>query len=166
MSWDDIYNYLGVRDFIYYVSSSQIQDMLWPIKLVFILFSAAFLICVVYFYLNSSYIQYQFLQDVSEFFSWQAYGMRDTSKRWKKIKEKITVGTEAEYKLAIIDADDFLYKTLEDRGFEGETFEEIIQKASHKMITNADEILAAHEIRNSIVYEPDYKMDIEVAKKI
>lgn len=166
ITWDYIYTLLNVRDFIYFVSSSQIQDMLLPVKLIFVLFSGVFLILVVYFYINSSYIEFQFLQDITEFLSWQAYGLRETTKRWNKIKKKIVYGTEAEYKLAIIEADDFLYKTLEDRGFDGETFEELVEKASRRMIPNSAEVLEAHEVRNSIIYEPDYELNTEEAKQL
>lgn len=166
MTWIDLYNYLGIKDFIYYISSPQIQDMLFPVKLVFISFAMFFLVGVVYFMVNSSWLQYKFLEDVTEFFSWQPYGLRAISKRWKKIKEKIDTGVEAEYKLAIIEADDFLGEMLEERGFLEENFEESIKKAGKGMLPNLDEILAAHEARNSVVYNPDSRVDPEEVKNI
>lgn len=89
MTWDFIYNFFGIKDFIYFISSSQIQDMLFPIKLVFVVFAMFFLAFVIYFMINSSWLQYKFLEDVTEFFSWQAYGQREMSKRWSKVKKRI-----------------------------------------------------------------------------
>lgn len=166
MTWESLYNTLGIRDFIYFISSSQIQDLLFPVKLVFVLFSAFFLIFVVYFMLNSSWLQYKFLEDVTEFFSWQAYGQREMRKQWGKIKKRIESGTESDYKLAIIDADDYLIQVLDNRGYEGDSFEESIKNAGRLMTSFVDEILRAHEIRNSIVYNPDYKLSAVEAKKI
>ncbi len=166
MSWETVYNYLGIKDFIYYISSPQIQDMLFPVKLVFVFFAMFFLAAVIYFMINSSWLQYKFLEDVTEFFSWQSYGMRAISKRWKKIKEKLDTGADAEYKLAIIEADDFLGEMLEERGFLEKSFEESIQKIGKGILPNLEEILSAHEIRNSIVYNPDFKIDAEKAKNI
>src|SRR3989338_7017931 len=85
MTWIDFYNFLGIRDFIYYISSPQIQDMLFPVKLVFVCFAMFFLAGVIYFTVNSSWLQYKFLEDVTEFFFLQSYGLRIISKRLKKI---------------------------------------------------------------------------------
>ena len=166
MSWETIYNFFGIKDFIYFISSSQIQDMLFPVKLVFGFFSMFFLVGVIYFMFNSSWLQYKFLEDVSEFFSWQSYGSRQISKRWSKIKKRIESGSESEYKLAVIEADDFLNEVLEKHGYEGKNFQETLDKAAKFIMPIIDDVLAAHEVRNSIVYDPNYKLDTEQAKKI
>lgn len=166
MTWEYIYNFFGIKDFIYYISSSQIQDMLFPVKIVFIFCGAFFLIFVIYFMINSSWLQYKFLEDVTEFFSWQAYGQRQMSKQWGKIKKRTESGAESDYKLAIIDADDFLEEVLDNRGYDGKDFEEIINKAGRLIAPILKDVLKAHEIRNSIVYNPDYKLSAAEAKKI
>ena len=166
ITWEYIYSLLGIRDFIYFIDSPSIQDALFPIKLVFILFTIFFFGAVMYFYINSSYIQYYFLQDTVEFLSWQPYGLRQINKRWQKIVKKIDSGGENEYKLAIIEADDFLYKTLEDKGFEGESFEELLTSASSKILPSYEVILSAHNLRNEVVHNSDYNLDLEMARVI
>lgn len=166
MTWEAIYNLLGIRDFIYFISSSQIQDMLFPVKLVFIFYSIFFLVTVIYLMLNSSWLQYKFLEDITEFFSWQAFGQREMQKQWDRIKKRTETGAESDYKLAVIDADDFLAEVLDNRGYDGDNFEEIINKAGRLIEPILNEVLVAHEIRNSIVYNPDYKLSIEQAKKV
>lgn len=166
MSWEQFYNLFGIKDFIYFISSSQIQDMLFPVKLIFVSFAMFFLAFVIYFMINSSWLQYKFLEDVTEFFSWQSYGSREMSKRWNKIRKRIESGAEGDYKLAIIDADDFLEEVLDDRGYEGKDFNEMIQKSSKLISSILNDVLAAHEVRNSIVYDPEFKLSAEQAKKI
>ena len=165
-SWEQIYDFFGIREFIYFVSSPSIQAELLPVKIVFILFSVLFLFCVFYLYSESSYIKYQFLQDVIEFFSWKAYGLREIEKRWARIMKGVKSGTENEYKLAVIEADDFLYETLEEAGYKGETFDELIARVNPKMLPNFDDLVSAHSERNSIVYDPNYRLDPEKGKKI
>lgn len=165
MSWEAIYNYLGIKDFIYFISSPQLQDTLFPIKLVFVTFAMFFLAGVIYFMINSSWLQYKFLEDVTEFFSWQSYGLREIAKRWANIRKRVEGGNEAELKLAIIEADDFLAEILDERGFSGKNIEEMLHKAGRSMVGNLDDVLQAHEMRNSIVYNPDFKLDAEKAKK-
>ncbi|MCX6723148.1 MAG: hypothetical protein NT094_03720 [Candidatus Staskawiczbacteria bacterium] len=166
MTWEALYNFFGIRDFIYFISSSQIQDMLFPVKIVFIFCSIFFLIAIIYFMLNSSWLQYKFLEDITEFFSWQAFGQREMQKQWDKVKKRTESGAESDYKLAIIDADDFLAEVLDNRGYDGDNFEEIIGKAGRLIAPILKDVLGAHEIRNSIVYNPDYKLSTDQAKKV
>jgi hypothetical protein len=166
MNWDAIYNFFGIKNFIYFISSSQIQDMLFPVKLVFVFFAMFFFVFVIYFMINSSWLQYKFLEDVTEFFSWQAYGQREISRQWNKIIKRTESGAESDYKLAIIDADDFLLEVLDERGYEGKDFQESIAKAGRLISSILGDVLSAHEARNSIDYNPDYKQPIDQAKKI
>lgn len=166
MSWDELYNLLGIKDFIYFISSSQLQDYLFPVRLIFVVFAMFFLAGVIYFMINSSWLQYKFLEDVTEFFSWQSYGLREISKRWTKIKKRIETGAESDYKLAIIEADDFLSEVLMNSGFEEDSFQDSIKRASRMFSSGIDEILSAHEVRNSIVYNPDYKISAEQTKSL
>lgn len=166
MTWEYIYNLFGIKDFIYYISSSQIQDILFPVKVVFIFCAVFFLVFVIYFMLNSSWLQYKFLEDVTEFFSWQAYGQREMQKQWDRIKKRTESGAESDYKLAIIDADDFLAEVLDNRGYDGKDFEEIIKKVGKLIAPILNDVLKAHETRNSIVYNPDYKLLATEAQKI
>jgi len=165
MDWEWLYNQLGIREFVYFISSSQIQDALFPVKMVFMTFTMFFLAAVIYFMINSSWLQYKFLEDVTEFFSWQSYGLRELTKRWSRIKKRADSGVEAELKLAIIEADDFLLEVLDDRGFEAKTLEESIEKAGKSMVPNISDVLSAHEMRNSIVYNPDFVIDQDRAKR-
>jgi len=110
-------------------------------------------------------MQYKFLEDTAEFFSWKSYGTQQIAKRWQKIKKKVESGLESEYKLAIIEAEDFLSEILDERGFGEEDFEENIKNASRLISSIESQILSAHEIRNSIVYNPDYKIDEDQTKK-
>lgn len=164
--WEQLYGLLGVKDFMFFISSPAVQEQLFPIKAVFILFAAFFFCAVIYFYFNSSYIRYQFLQDTVEFLSWQSYGLREVNKRLRKIMKKVESGLENDLKLAIIEMDDLLYQTLDARGYEGQTFEEVAQNAGRRMLPQPEDILTAHQVRNSIVYDPNYKLDISAARKI
>ncbi|MDP3882919.1 MAG: hypothetical protein Q8Q48_02595 [Candidatus Staskawiczbacteria bacterium] len=164
--WHSIYNFLGITDFIYFISSPELQDMLFPVKLIFVSFAMFFLAFVVYFMLNSSWLQYKFLEDVTEFFSWQAYGTREIAKQWNRIKKRAESGAEADYKLAIIDAEDFFMETLEKAGYEGKDFDESVAMSGRLLATTADELKLAHETRNSIVYDPDFRLSDDHAKRV
>jgi len=164
--WDRIYRFLGIKEIMDFISSSELQYELLPIKIGFILFILLFLGAVIYFYIKSSYVHYHILQDAAEFLYWQPSGLREVVKRWQKIIKRIEGGGEKEHKLAIVEADDLLFKVLEEQGYEGETFEELVNSARNKIMPNTKVILSNHAVRDSIVYNPDYQLDILVAKKI
>lgn len=165
-NWEKLYNALGMGDFMDFISSPALQDKLLLIKVVFVLFTAFFFCAVIYFYMNSSYLRYQFGQDFAEFFSWQAYGLRDVNRRWKRIARKIETESEKNYKLAIVEADDLLRQILEDAEFEGDTFEKLVDSAGERVLPNWQDILKAHHVRNLIVHDVNYKLDSNLAKKI
>ncbi|MEK7664012.1 MAG: hypothetical protein AAB340_00985 [Patescibacteria group bacterium] len=165
-NWERLYDALNIRDFIGFIMGSAIQDDLLPIKIIFILFTAFFFCAVMYFYVNSSYLKYQFMQDISEFLSWQAYGFREVNRHWRRVMKKIVTGSEKEYKIAIIEADDFLLEEMQDAEYRGDTFEEMVESASRRVLPNKDEVLYAHKVRNSLVHDVNYKLDLNLAKKI
>lgn len=111
-------------------------------------------------------MKYHFLEDFFEFFSWQAFGLKQIADRWRKIRKRLDSGIESEYKLAVIEGEDFLLETLDDRGFEGKSFEEILYATGSGLLSNQEEILSAHKIRNSIVYEPDFSISLEETKRV
>ena len=166
MTWESVYNFFGIKEFIYFISSPQLQEMLFPVKIVFIFCSVFFLIFVIYFMMNSSWLQNKFVEDVSEFFSWKAYGEKEMSKKWDRIRKRIKSGLEPDYKLAIIDADDLLLQVLDERGYEGKDFAETVNLAGNLMVPILNDVLSAHETRNSIVYDPDFKLSADQAQKI
>ena len=166
ITWEQIYNLLGIRDFIYFIDSPSIQDFLFPVKIVFILFALFFLVAVIYFMYVSSWVRIHFLEDVSEFFAWQAFGLKQIADKWKKIYKRLDSGLESEYKLAVIEGDDFLAEILDDSGYEGKTFEEILASAGRSAVPNQEEVIEAHKVRNSIVYEPDYNLTLDQTTKV
>ncbi len=163
--WDYIYRFLGIKEFMDMATSPELQARLLPVKILFIIFTLVFLFYVLYFYMNSSYLRFQFLQDVNEFFSWQAYGLKEINRRWKRITKNLGGENEEEHKLAIIEADDLLYQLMEEKGYEGGTFELLIEGVGIRVMPNQEEILFAHKIRNAIVYDTSYVLDIQIAKK-
>lgn len=166
MSWEQVYNFFGIKELIYFISDPRIQDMLFPVKLVFACFSTGMFILIIYFMMNSSWLQYKFLEDVTEFFAWQSYGLREVSRRLARIKKRTESGSDADYKLAIIDLDDFLNEVFDYRGYEGKTFEDSVKKAGRLIMPSQDEVIQAHQTRNSIVYNPNFNLSQDQAKKI
>jgi len=59
----------------------------------------------------------------------------------------------------------FLAEVLEERGFAGKTIDDAIEKAGKVIAPSLDDVKRAHEVRNSIVYNPEFRLTEETGKK-
>jgi len=157
---------MDFSNLISHLSSNEISGILFSFQNAFFLLSFFFFIIVLSLFLKTTWKKYAFIEDTVHFFTFRPYGIKKFTKSWQRISKKLKNGDESEYKLAIIEADEMLNDTLEKVGYSGETLEEKIDKVSLVVISNKEEILEVHKIRNSIVYNPNYKVELEEAKKL
>ncbi len=136
------------------------------LKIIFIVISLFFLVVIFYSLRKSSWLKYRFLQDVVEILTYRPYGVKKMAKIWSKIKGRLELGAESEYKLAVIEADSMLNDVLERMGFKGEILGDRLKQVTTDILPNVEESREAHKIRNNIVYDPDYKLTLDQAKKV
>jgi hypothetical protein len=137
------------------------------LKIIFLLFALVFIAAIIYFLKNSTWFRRVFLQDFVEFVTFSYYAMGKVTKAWEKIMGRLEKGTEDEAKLAILEADEILNETLNKMGYaKEETLGEKLDKVTSDTISNLGEILEAHKIRNNIIHDPDYRLNILEAQKI
>ncbi|TSC74889.1 MAG: hypothetical protein G01um101430_706 [Parcubacteria group bacterium Gr01-1014_30] len=143
-------------------------NLLWLtwLKVVFMVFSA-FLVFVVFFFgfFRSEWLQLKFLFDAFSFFGYKPAAARKTQRQWAKIVSRLEKGLESEYKLAVIEADSFLDDILVKMNLKGESMVERLESAPRELISNVKDIESAHKIRNNIVHDPDYRLELEETKK-
>lgn len=77
--------------------------------------------------------------------------------RWEEIKRHIDSGKEAQWKLAIIEADALVDGILEKAGYQGETMGEKLSLITKDQIQSLDGLWFAHKMRNQIVHDPEFK---------
>ena len=95
------------------------------LRWLFIMVSIFFLTIIIRVTLKSeSWRNMNTFTDISEFASFRPRGLRKFGKRWRKIMARLESENEAEYKLAIIEADTILGETLGAMKLSGETTEQ------------------------------------------
>ena len=146
--------------------SREIQQKILPLKIIFIAISVFLFGWVVFLLKNTSWFKYYFALDLLEFLSYKPHQKIGLVKRWEKIKKRLERGWEAEAKLAIIEADKLLDDVLKLMGYGGTDIESRLKKLTTDKVTNLDALLKAHEIRNSIVHDPDYHLLLEKAEEV
>lgn len=84
---------------------------------------------------------------------------------WARIQKRLASKNEAEYKMAVIEADKLLDNILEAMGFKGDMLGEKLKTAKAVQMQHIDGIWEAHKIRNRIVHSPDEKISLSEAEK-
>ncbi|OHA79382.1 MAG: hypothetical protein A2747_03020 [Candidatus Yonathbacteria bacterium RIFCSPHIGHO2_01_FULL_44_41] len=80
--------------------------------------------------------------------------------QWQVILDHVNSESPAEWKLAILEADNILDEILEDQGYTGETVAEKLKTMSPTKIASYDDIWAAHKLRNQIAHGGAIDMDL------
>lgn len=149
-----------------YILSPELQQILLPTKIIFLAFSWLFL-CLIFFGLfKTSWLKEALLQDLVHFFTCKPYARQRMVRTWKKIQAKLKRGSEAEYKLAIIEADRLLDRALKNKGYLGKDLPEKLKKVIAEDLPSREKVLEAHKVRNNIVEDPDFRVSLKQAKEI
>ena len=139
---------------------------LFYLKIVFIVIGALFLLGVIFLLLKNTWLKRRFLEDWTEFLIYRPFGVKKTFKQWARVLKRLDTGKEPDYKLAVIEADGLLNDILKKMGYEGETMAKILEQLDATVLPNIEEIWKVHKIRNNIVHDPDYELNLEQARKI
>lgn len=153
-------------DILSYVNSISFSGLILVIKIIFLALSALFIIGIIFFLSQSSFLKISYFMDMTEFFTYRPFGVKKMVSDWAKITRRLDTGLESEYKLAIIEADSVLGDILKKMGFAGETLGERLEKLTIASLSNIEEVREAHRIRNNIVHDPDYRLTLDDAKKL
>ncbi len=81
---------------------------------------------------------------------------RRTLRAWKQIKKRLKTRETNQLKLAILEADKVLNEILRMAGYPGRNIDERLQQITSAQLSNIEEILQVHKIRNRIANEPDF----------
>ena len=155
-------------DLLLSISSPEIQANLIVVILKWLSITAGilFLIIILYVTTQTSWKTYSILSDVTEITTYRPYGLRRVGKDFGKIMKRLESNNEGEYKLALIEADTIIDTTLKKAYIAGDTLDDKLAKVTPTVIPNIAELKKAHEVRNKIVYDPDYKLSGTEARKI
>ena len=136
------------------------------IFILFFIFSTFLFFSIIYFLLKSDWWKRAFWQDLIEVLTFKPYEIKIYLKIWAKIEKRMEMGLEEEAKLAIIEADDLLNEALKKIGYQGESLGERLEKLDETSLPNLNEVFKAHSVRSNIIHDPDYKLNLEEAKRI
>lgn len=155
-----------MNEIISFITSPEIAEILSVLKIIFIILSLLFIVGIIFLLLKNSWLKFRFLESFTEFFIYRPFGVKRTFKQWLKITKRLETGREADYKLALLEADNLLDEILNKIGYKGESLGEKLKQLDPGTLPNLEEVWQAHKVRNNIVHDPDYRLSLEKAKKV
>ena len=160
----------NLQEILTIINAPEIQAKLLPLKILSILF-AIFVIVIIYIGAFRTkapgWLTFSVFADITTFLTYRPFGFRKIGKRkWGKITARLQTGSEAEYKLAVMEANTMLDDLLKKMRIRGDTIDERLQNTSEIIFPNLEELQEFQRIRNNIVYDPDYRLSSVDARKI
>lgn len=156
---------IDFEDILFFIISSEIQKTLLPVKIAFLAVSLILLGTLIFIISRTNYFQWLAIQDLSNFLRMGHIGAKKLTRQWNKILGRLDIANESEYKLAVIEADDMLDSSLKKMGYDGQTLEEKLGKLTSAVAPNIEQLHEVHRLRDHIVHDPDYRLDLNEAKK-
>lgn len=147
------------------IISPPFGKLLFYPEIAFLAVTLFFIVFIIFALIKSTWLKWLILNDLQEFFRHKPFGTKKVAGDWNKIKTKLDAGLEAEYKLAILEADSVMEDVLKRMGFVGASLGERLDKLTAVSLPNLDEVRLAHQTRNNVVHDPDYKLSLDEAKK-
>jgi len=156
---------ISLKDIIDFILNPYFEGYWFFLKPLFIIISLIFLVVIVWFLLTTSWLRRRAIEDTAEFVAYKPLGVKKTPREWVKIIKRLESEKESEYKLAVIEADSLLEDKLKRIGQKGDTLIGLLEKLDPVILSNIEKVKQAHEVRNSIVHNPDYSLTLDEAKK-
>lgn len=88
------------------------------------------------------------------------------AERFRAIERRLESDNPSQYKVAILEADQFADEILRESGYAGANMAERLAEIEPGQLTSYEALKAAHEVRNQIVNQPDFAIDREQAKDL
>lgn len=147
------------------ITNPPFAGLVFILKIGFISLSLTLLGIIVLFLSKTSWLKHRLTQNLIEFVTYKPFGAKKIDKQWMKIKQRLDTGMESEFKLAVIEADAMLDDILKKMGYNGESLGDKLKQVNADILPSLAEAQGAHEIRNNIVHDPDYRLNLDGAQK-
>lgn len=160
------FSYQATASLISDINSIAFQEKIFGFKLAVIIAGLILLAVIIYLLLRTNWLKFLLLESFVEFFTFKPYGVKKMNKSWLKIIARLDTFLESEYKVAVIEADDMLDSGLKKLGYAGKDLDERLGKINPAILSNIENVRETHKIRDLLVSDPNYRLDLDRAQKI
>ena len=154
---------------INYIIELPTRGFFLGLRIIFIILSIFLTAGIIYFLRVSDWLKIRFGENFKDFLEYRSLCSKSNiAEKWQKIKNKMEKSNkEVDYKIALIEAENFFRKLLTKREIKGDTLPEQLEKISPDILSSQEieELLEAHKAYNNVIYDPDYRLSLSIAKK-
>ncbi len=156
----------GVDNFGF-LNSESILNLIVILKIVFIVFSVFLFLHIIYiiFKINNLQGRFQIYKDAFTRKTPPPY-KGEFVIRWKGIKQRMQTMQEAEYKLAIIEADKIFDDLLKIMLRKGKDMGERLKLLNEELLPSINKVWESHKVRNKIAHDSNYDLSYADAQVI
>ena len=133
-----------------YFKSYQFKELIFTLKTISFILCLIMLGIIIYIFIKSSTLKKSVSQAKAA-----KIPKKKMHKQWLKIGKRFNSGIEANYKLAVLEADKFYDESLKITGNEKE-----------QLLSNLDELKKARRIKNRIIDDPEFILSKESAASV
>jgi hypothetical protein len=136
------------------------------LKYIFLFFGFFFFGYTIWALLKTSWLKRAILIDLKEFLTYKPFYAKKFLPKWKKIEKRLESKIEADFKLAVLEADELLEKVMDEIGYQGKDLTEKLEKITEDVISNLKELKEVRKVKEDIVADPTFRLTEEEAKRI
>lgn len=85
---------------------------------------------------------------------------------WKRIRDKLLSDSESDWRIAILEADIYLDKILDKKGYYGDTLGDKLKSLTPSDLPSLQIAWEAHKVRNQIAHNSDYILTMPEARRV
>jgi len=149
------------------VNADNVLDLVMLAKPTFLIISAVVFVHVLY-------IIFGFLRLQNRFDIYKDAFLRDTPPpyrgefvtRWFLVEQRIAKAQEAEYKMAVIEADKIFDDLLQKMKLRGDNMQARLKRITPELLPSIDKVWKSHKIRNKLVHDAGYSLSYEDALSV
>jgi len=149
-----------------YLSSVNFEQNILPLKIISVSVSIGLVIIIIYLIYQIRKDIKNSLETVVESATISGVHKENLIKGWQSVLDKMEKGDEANYKLAVIEADKIFDNLLKRIGYQGDDMGERLKQITSAQLANIDEIWHAHKVRNRLVHEENFQLKEYEAKRV
>ena len=139
-----------------YISGYDYSGLVTDIKTVAIILSVIFGVILVWVVIKMGDLYKAKVREVVEGLTPPPEAVTAYDNRWQEIRRHVDSFVEAEWKLAVIEADKFVDDVLKTAGFAGESMGERLMLIKPDQIMNLQYLWDAHKLRNLLVHDANF----------
>lgn len=155
-----------------FAKNQELKTSLAVFRVLFIIISAVFFGLVIWFYTKSGFFAQKklywsyFLDKKKKPEATSALPLKELEDYWRQLIARLDYQDEAQWKLAVIEADNFFDHVLTLLGYQGESMGERLQKILPEHLAGINEVWRVHKLRNALVHNTAFQISHNQAQDV